>query len=765
MEGATKKILLASLTAFLVSGGIFFAIAWCTSTFNAPSEQEQDQLDTIKSLLEDKLEVYDVYEDFEAVIEDNLREYLRNLTSIPHMAGKYRDEELAEYVRDKFIEFGFDQVKLNPYKIRLSYPDEKNPNLITLSNDERGTFFTSKYREIIEGVDLDSEFVDGFLAFSPPGTFTGQVVYVNYGRTEDYELISNPQSQYYTDTTDKICIARYGKIFRGNKVENAYLFGCKAAILFSDPAEVAPYGTEAKDVYPNTEFLPESGIQRGSTYLANGDPDTPLWPSIEDVYRLPEDEMRVNLPKIPAQPIGYGDAQKILEQMEGKNPPEDWKGKIEGVSYTIGGRFKASCGTNCRVTVDVHTDTEMTTSSNVIAVLKGDVEPDRYVLIGNHRDAWGYGAVDPNSGTATIIEAARILGDKVRNSNWRPRRSIVFLSWGAEEFGLIGSREFAEDYSAMLEERSVTYINVDTCVKGPILGGAGTPTVSHKILEASKNVPNPWNEFESYYDYWARWWTEAGFAGTPDVDSLPGAGSDHANFVYLLGIPAIDIGFDMDTKIQFPGATNYPVYHTGFETFEAMNEILDPEFKISATCTRMTLNLGRDFSDEVVLDFNLEEYVTLMKTSLAALTQAGQIDLLNSIGVETNGWTNMIDSFDEAVKQWRGRFNMMLLNATSLDPILARRLNDEAMKVDRAFIMPKGLPGNPQNLHAIISPSQFNSYGAGVFPGITDLLHNFDQLPVGSAEYERRVKDLKIHVSDLMIVIKQARDFLTEEAF
>ncbi|RXG55764.1 N-acetylated-alpha-linked acidic dipeptidase 2 [Armadillidium vulgare] len=343
---------------------------------------------------------------------DNIRETLR-------------DNELAEFIRTKFEEAGFDSSELIPYNIYLSKPNPENPNKITL--DMNGTVTTE------------------------PGV---GVVYVNYGRIEDFERLE----ELGINITGHIVIARYGKIFRGNKVNLAEKFGAKGNIIFSDPADVAADGTAPENVYDHTWWLPGTGMQRGSTFIG-GDPLTPGWPATEHAYRVSEDE--VKFPKIPGQPIGYSDAFQILKRLGGPVAPEDWQGGYPNFTYNLGPSFNSQNG-SVSLTLSTHNSGKIEKSYNVIGIIKGSIEPDRYVLIGNHRDAWGYGAMDPSSGTAQVLEMARVFGTFLKEG-WRPRRTIIFCSWGAEEFSLIGSTEWVEENIEKLQSRAVGYINTDTC--------------------------------------------------------------------------------------------------------------------------------------------------------------------------------------------------------------------------------------------------------------------------------------------------------------
>ncbi|TRY80424.1 hypothetical protein TCAL_04806 [Tigriopus californicus] len=514
-------------------------------------------------------------------------------------------------------------------------------------------------------------------------------------------------------------------------------------------------GTE--DVYPDSFWLPESGIQRGSSFLGHGDPETPGWPSLDNVYRVPDDVLAKRLPPIPAQPIGYKDAAVILGAMSGELVPPDWMGGIAGVEYRLGGSFDPEkCATNCRLSIEVNNKLERKVSSNVVGILRGSEEPDRYVLLGNHRDAWGYGAVDPSSGTAQMMEVVRILGQKANTTEWRPRRSMVFLSWGAEEYGLMGSTEFTEHYLTKLKERAIVYINCDICVAGSVLKSFSTPTVNHKLLQATKVVPSPFNPEQSYYEFWHNWTSQGDSGNSEPVTNLPAAGSDHAFFIYELGIPVIDFSVKPDFH-EYPNLEfyNYPTYHTGFETFALVDEILDPGFKQHQVCAGLNLVMGRSLADDLLLDFDPKQYYQLMKTSVDDFTTSGVEDKLLSLNLTLKHVRSAVQEFNDTAALWNTRRSS---KAIVEDPLALRILNDQVMKLDRTFLLPEGLPRRTEFRHAIISPSEHDSYGAGSFPGISDLLFHFDSLT--SQEQGDRTKQLDRHLSDLMILIKNAANFL-----
>jgi len=536
----------------------------------------------------------------------NIREFLQELAREPHVAGQARDEWLAQWVADQWTEAGLDSVRLESYSVLLDYPDPAQPNLVRVLGPTGEELFRSQHRE--EGVD-DDKLIDIFNAYSLNGRAEGAPIYTNYGRVEDFRYLLDSQGSQFTK--DRICLARYGKIYRGNKAENAAAAGCSGLVIFMDPSVVAMEGTEPEDLYPNTFWMPGGAVQRGSLALADGDPQTPSWPSVEYAYRLGEVERSEFLPSIPVQPVGYSDAWQLLSRLEGEAAPDSWQGGLN-ITYRLGGGLVGGGS----VTVEVHNQQEERVTSNAVGIIWGGEEPDRYVMLGNHRDAWGYGAVDPNSGTAQMLEVARVLGEAVR-TGWRPRRTIMFLSWGGEEYSLMGSREWVEQREQELAQRGVAYINTDVCMSGPVLNPVASPTLMDLYLPAVRDIASPENEEESYYDWWRRW------AGQeedwrPEVEPFVGAGSDHASFLFYAGLPVMDIMFEEDSK-RYPNMSGYPAYHTGFETFELVDRIYDPEFRVFAACAQLNLRLGLQLAESEKLPLRTENYADIMEEGIAGI--------------------------------------------------------------------------------------------------------------------------------------------------
>ena len=372
----------------------------------------------------------------------------------------------------------------NPF-LELILPEKKTLPLVEAANP----------------ADKDSASPDALPAFhgyGVSGDVTGQVVYVNYGQPEDFATLD----RLGVDVKGKIVLARYGAIFRGLKVRNAQKRGAKGILIYSDPGDD---GFAKGDVYPRGPYRPGSALQRGSVQflsLGPGDPSTPNGPSVKGAKRLPidpfygfptaavagaveewEKETRLKredyFANIPSLPISYDAARPILEALGGPNVPTGWQGGLP-LAYHVGPG-------PAEVHFTVKMEYKLRTVWNVIATIKGIVEPDRWVMLGNHRDAWVYGAVDPGSGTAATLETCRALGAAVKHG-WKPRRSIVYASWDAEEYGLVGSTEWADEHAKEIDEKAVMLLNVDSAVGGRDLDVDGVPSLRDLVLDAAGAV-------------------------------------------------------------------------------------------------------------------------------------------------------------------------------------------------------------------------------------------------------------------------------------
>ncbi|XP_043201098.1 N-acetylated-alpha-linked acidic dipeptidase 2-like isoform X3 [Amphibalanus amphitrite] len=679
---------------------------------------------------------------------ENVANFLRELTRRPHVAGLPENERLAQYVADTWRAQGLDRVEELRYDVLLSYPDGQNPNLVRVVDETGQAVFTAQTHQppLHSPEERDPSVLQNFNAYSAPGQAQGKVIYVNYGREEDFLYL---QSQNIS-LKDHIVIARYGKIFRGNKAYLCEQFGCSALLLYSDPADGAPLGQSADAAYPNTVYMPSAGAQLGTVYRGTGDPLTPIYPSLESAYRLSEAE--AELPRIPVQPISADDAYQILKLMPPTAAaPADWWG---GLNLTYGlGPGPARPGWT--VLMDIHTHGERANATNVIATLRGYEEPDRYVLVGNHRDAWILGAIDPSSGTAAMLELTRVLANLRKETGWRPRRSLVFCSWGAEEYGLVGSTEWVQHHRQQLAARAVAYLNVDLTINGnDTLRALGVPLLHDLLFAAARTVPNPDPEEvaagrTTVYDTWLLHRLDNA-TGRPQLE-LPGDGSDFKGFIHNEGVPSADLAYDTDS------GSSYPLYHTLYETYYMVTELQDRGLHFTTAVAQMWGEMARRLADDPVLPFGVVRYGTFLQEAFSVL-EAHFGPRLRQNGVTLDYVRAAVEEFAEAATTFQEHF---LRQLDLDDPLAVRQANDILMGVERSFLDPRGLPDRPDYNHVIFSPSSSDGYSGVVFPGLVDLLHDLDRLPADrrAAQWQK----IKLHVSVLSYIIGSAAHGLQQD--
>lgn len=672
------------------------------------------------------------------------RSHLQSLTREPHIAGTPADYRTAIEVRDKLRQWGW-QAELAEYKVLLNYPKPESVRLEIV----RPVPTRLKVIEDPNPADKDSASplaTPAFHGYGVSGTANGQVVYANYGRPEDFEALE----KLGVSVEGKVVLVRYGGLFRGLKVLYAQKRKARGVLIFSDPADD---GYARGDVYPKGPFRPGSAIQRGSVQflsLGPGDPSTPNGPSIDGAKRLPIDtrhgfplpfpegaakewEASTGLVRedyfatIPSLPISYDAARPILEAMGGPNVPSGWQGGLP-LPYHVGPG-------PVEVEFDIEMDYAIRPVWNVIATLPGQVEPDRWVMIGNHRDAWDYGAVDPSSGTATTLEACRAIGSAVKNG-WKPRRTLVYASWDAEEYGLVGSTEWADQHAEEIGRKALLMLNVDSAVAGKELDIDGVPSLRDLVVDALGAVTDP-RSGKSLREVWvgkqrSAWasggalelddiWTTNGTPSprpaqpfSPKMNPL-GSGSDYTAFLDHLGVPAVDVAF----------GGSYGVYHSIYDNFYWMEKFCDPEFLTHATAARLytVIAMRAAGSDVAPLTFApygeaLREYVDDLREIVArkarAVAPGGKAPLnfdgLPELVAAVVAFRKQAESLDAATRALAGRDGV---NAAQLE-----RVNAAITQVERSFLLPSGLPGRAWFKHSIYAPGLTTGYASWPLPGV-----------------------------------------------
>src|SRR5579862_2287212 len=514
---------------------------------------------------------------------------LRHLTSEPHLAGTEASYRVAKWLRDQFRSFGF-EAEIVSYS--AWFPEAREISLdLTKPEAQRLGSPEQPYED--DKATYDKRAVPGFSDYSPSGDVTAPVVYVNYGTQDDYRQLAN----LGIDVAGKVVIARYGVGYRGIKAKLAEEHKAAALILYSDPQED---GFAVGDPYPRGPWRPMSGIQRGSiiyTQIYPGDPLTPDIAATPDAHRIAPSDA-ANLPHIPTMPINAQDAAVILSKLGGREVPRSWQGSLP-FTYHLGPG-------EAEVHMKLVMDYEQRPVYDVIAKLHGTSD-DQWVMLGNHHDAWVYGAADPGSGTAAMLETARSLGELVK-SGWKPRRTIVICEWDGEEPGLIGSTEWVEANRAELQAKAVAYINADVGVTGRNFTAADTPSLDQVVRDATRDVQDPATGHSVYDAWYSRSSTQRGDATARaiPVAEAPGAvpvarlgsGSDFSSFFDYAGIPSIDVSF----------AGDYGVYHSLYDDFYWMKHFGDPTFVYHAALARILGTLALRLDEADVLPFDYSSY-------------------------------------------------------------------------------------------------------------------------------------------------------------
>ncbi|MBI3671126.1 MAG: M28 family metallopeptidase [Acidobacteria bacterium] len=633
---------------------------------------------------------------------------LRILTSTPHMAGTDGSRRVAEFIRDQLRSYGF-EAELVRYRAWLPQPTEVKLELVQPETKALGTpeepFESDKDT-------YDKRAVVGFNSYSPSGEVTAPVVYVNYGTQEDYRRLS----ELSVGVEGKIVLARYGRGFRGVKAKVAEENKAAGLILYSDPADD---GYVAGDAYPRGPWRPMSGIQRGSiqyTFIFPGDPLTPGVAATEQAQRI-DPRWAQNLPHIPTMPVSPRDALEILQHLDGPQVPREWQGGLPLTYHTGPGQAVLH--------LKLVMDYQQRAIYDVVGKLRGQHD-DEWVVVGNHHDAWVFGAVDPSSGTTAVLEAARALGELAR-AGWKPRRTILIGHWDAEEYGLIGSTEWVEEHAAELQRKAVAYINLDSAVSGGNFGGSATPSLRELVREAAREVADP-RTGRSVYEVWKERLEKGQGPRSPSAlappidaprqnDSDPplgmlGAGSDFTPFFHHVGIPSLDMGFGGD----------YGVYHALYDDFYWMKTFGDPSFVYHAAMARMVGILVLRLAESDLLPFDYDAYATEIDR------YRNELEVLAKVSPEGKLDFSALRDAAAALKTSAARAQKALEahGGVPMDATRATALNRQLVDVEQALLAPQGLTGRPWFRHTIYAPGTYTGYSAVLLPGVREALDRKD---------------------------------------
>lgn len=538
-----------------------------------------------------------------------------------------------------------------------------------------------------------------FNGYGAAGDVRGDVVYVNYGLIEDYVQLDSMG----VSVKGKIAIARYGRSYRGIKAREAETHGAVGLMIYSDPVED---GYVRGDVYPVGPMRPAQGIQRGSVMNPDGDPSTPGYPSTANAKRIPVSQMEV--PHIPVLPISYGNAAELLRGLTGKSIPQAWQGGLP-FRYHVGpGPVQARMAVTTDATTNPYKEIWDT-----FGVVRGSEFPDEIVMIGGHRDAWGPGAADNVSGIVSVLEAARAIAEQVKAGK-RPKRTIVFATWDAEEWGLIGSTEYVEDDSLRLSRSAVAYLNQDDVAQGPNFNGGGSPSLRALLRDVTKQVPDPSHQ-GSVYDVWRKHANLAADSLEPQMGD-PGGGSDFAGFYNHLGIPIADWGFGGPQG----------VYHSAYDSYHWMSKFGDPNFEVHATAARIGAAALLRIANADILPY---DYVEFARTMRRFGTQVDQAITDKHLNVSAAGLTAAIGRMEDAASTFSGARDRAL--TAQLAPATAKQVNATLLEVERQLTRPHGLVTRPWFRNLIYAADENNGYSTMVLPSVNEAIRLGDQGAVG----------------------------------
>ncbi|KAK5123009.1 hypothetical protein LTR85_003575 [Meristemomyces frigidus] len=645
------------------------------------------------------------------------REWSEYYTAGPHLTGKNLSQ--AEWTRDRWQEWGL-KSEIVSYDVYLNYPVDHGLALL----EDGKVKFEATLEEDVLPEDPTSGLEDRvpvFHGYSASGDVTAPYVYCNYGTYEDFEGLQKAN----ISLEGKIAFIKYGGIFRGLKVKRASDLGMIGAVIYTDPGDDGEMTEEnGYKPYPEGPARNPSSVQRGSVeYLsvAPGDPTTIGYPSLPGAPRQSVDG---KIPDIPSIPISYAEALPFLKALNGHGPnasafPSSWHTgglAYKGVDYNVGPSPDS-------LTINLMNEQEYVTTPlwNVIGVVNGSIS-DEVIVIGNHRDAWiAGGAGDPNSGSASLNEVIRSFGEAL-TAGWRPLRTIVFASWDGEEYGLLGSTEWVEEYLPWLSEATVAYINVDVGATGPYFDVAAAPVLNQAIYDIAAQVqsPNQTVRGQTVNDTW-----------NGRIDTM-GSGSDFTAFQDFAGISCINVGFG--------GGPNDPVYHyhSNYDSFHWMDTYGDPGFQYHITIAKIISLLIAKFVEEPVIQFHASDYATGLEKYLDSVK-----DLAKESGVNKTASKNVFKSLDTAIATFQEISTEFDAKADALSSLLAsadtlsalqqpygdtyssvQKINTKYKLLERQFLYADGLDSRSWFKHVVYAPGLWTGYAGATFPGLVEALEN-----------------------------------------
>jgi N-acetylated-alpha-linked acidic dipeptidase len=677
-------------TAFVAGVGVVLLLALAATLAPAGQEPQKIVVGYSPSAGQQELALEKDYQSLAS--RDEIQKFHRYLTSEPHPAGSQRNNELAQWVADQWKQQGLEDVTIHEYDVLNSTPHEISLDMIEPKP------YHALLREAPYDVDPDTKnprATGAFLGYSASGEVTAPVVYAHSGNPEDYALLK----KHGIEVRGKIVLVRYSNpySYRGFKALTAEREGAAAILIYSDPSED---GYKKGTVFPDGPWGPETHIQRGAItydFLEPGDPLTPGWASVPGAKRIPISEA-ISLPKIMGVPLSWHDAEPLLENMDGPVAPDSWQGGLP-FKYHFGGE-------RVRVHLKVGMNTSVQPYYVTEARIRGADLPDEWIILGNHRDAWVFGAFDPSSGTASMLELTRDLGQLLKRGI-RPRRTLVICSWDGEEYALTGSTEWGEQFADELRQKAVAYLNVDSSAGGPVFHGSPVASLAPVLVDVTRTLPAP--SGKTLYDEWKQTAQIERHAPGPPPDSeladtRIGSGSDHTVFLNFLGIPTVGLQFDGP----------YGVYHSLYDDYYWMNHFGDPGYHYHALMTQLWGGLALRLANADVLPYDFEFYGSNIHRFVDELDQRSHVKASGRVDLET--LYRRIAEFQNAGREFNSAAAAALRG--SLDEATANRINTALIQIERNWCNPAGIPGRPWFKHTLYA-ARF-TYAHLELPGLTE---------------------------------------------
>ena len=737
-----------------------FIIVGCTQQSDSKSDYQNFEMVSTFDVALDRLSQSELESEFDKTLNpENLDTWMKHMSSKPHHVGSPWSKQNAEYAANKFKEWGFES-RVETFEVLVPFPKIRKLSMIAPNKVELKLF-----EPAVEGdrsSEMTKDVLPGYNAFSADGNVTGELVFVNYGLNEDYEELK----RLGIDVKGKIVIAKYGRSFRGIKPKIAHEQGAIGCIMYSDPKDD---GYVVGDVYPVGPYRNEFGIQRGSVLdmpARPGDALTPGYAATQDAERLSINEASTIM-KIPVMPISYADALPLLKAIKGPVVPDSWKGGLP-ITYHIGPG-------PAKVNLHLEFDWSLRTAYNPVGRMKGSVYPDEWIMRGNHHDGWGHGASDPISGMVSLMEEARAIGELTK-TGWRPKRTLIYAGWDAEEPGLLGSTEWVEYNLNDIREKMVVYINTDGTGVGYLSMG-GSHSLEKFVNEVIRDVDDPVHDVSLDNRLRSRMRVREHNSGTfgegreserQDLRMYAmGAGSDYTAFLHHAGVPALNMAFG--------GESGGGSYHSLYDTYEHYKRFSDGKFIYGTTLSKVNGRLVLRLSEADILPFrfvnmvdNIGKFVEQNKKLSEDIRKSTKSlnDLLdnNDFAISSNPKKTylppkrllQVPEFDFkpldaalarlSTSAWKYEEALLKFQKGSLSPERKSKINALLRNVDQAFINSKGLPRRDWFKNMMYAPGYYTGYGVKTLPGIREGLE------------ERKWNEVRVYIKEVSKALDRASE-------